>query len=228
MVHKLFKKLFKNKKEETLEDQREEKEGADVRETNKPKKNKSPSRIRRNWIRSQKYWEAKRTARDDQTSIQHSTNTNEDQLTSQKPPPDAQSNKASPNIQEPSPDIQPNKATPSIALVYENLEINMRLSRLEEASILTTALRHLVRTTHENGRKITFPVPEAVDRIQLKCANIPTDPVELRSLVDKVYKRRKEPIDMEELYCQFVITHGRIAYDSTQKWPMCHIHIRQP
>lgn len=216
MASKLIKKLFKNKKMPiTIEHQEVEPGKAYVSEPDKPKKGKSPSRIRRNWIRAQRYWEAKRNARDTQApEMQLQIHTPEyDQPTPPTPlgpPQDEQ------------------RASQNIALMYENLEVNMRLSRLEEALILTTALRHLVRTTHSNGKKITFPVPEAVDRIQLKCANIPTDPVELRSLIDQVYKRRNEPFDIEELYAQFVMTHGRIAFDSTQQWPLCHIHIRQP
>ncbi|KAK9701512.1 hypothetical protein QE152_g30575 [Popillia japonica] len=66
--------------------------------------------------------------------------------------------------------------------IYQHLEISMRLSRLEEVSLLTTALRHITRTTHEKGHTIMFPSPEAVDRIQLKSHGLPTRACELLDL----------------------------------------------
>ncbi|CAG9825820.1 unnamed protein product [Phaedon cochleariae] len=84
--------------------------------------------------------------------------------------------------------------------IYDNMEVNMQLSRLEEAKILTTALRHYVRNKHIKGNKITFLVPGAVDRIQLKCHNIPTDVTELERLLKQVFDRRNEVLDLEELY----------------------------
>lgn len=112
--------------------------------------------------------------------------------------------------------------------LYRNIEHNMRLSRLEEAHTLITALRHLVRTMHPKGRKITYSVPEAVDRIQLKSSNIPTDPLQLKSLVDEVFKRRDETYSLDELYEQDVMSHGRITFDPAAKWPASHIHTRHP
>uniref|UniRef100_A0A6P7GZU5 Uncharacterized protein LOC114348521 n=1 Tax=Diabrotica virgifera virgifera TaxID=50390 RepID=A0A6P7GZU5_DIAVI len=108
------------------------------------------------------------------------------------------------------------------------MEVNMRLSRLEEATILVAALRHIVRKLHQRGDKITFPVPDAVDRIQLKCLNIPTNADELLPLLKQVFSRRGEVFDLEELYSDFVKTYGRIATDYTQKWPMSQIHTRHP
>ncbi|KAG5870368.1 hypothetical protein JTB14_016135 [Gonioctena quinquepunctata] len=104
----------------------------------------------------------------------------------------------------------------------------MKLSRLEEPKILITALRHYVRHKHTKGDKVTFPVPGAVDRIQLKCYNIPTEVDELEGLLKQVFSRRNEVLDLEELYRDFALTHGRIAFDHTKSWPLCHIHLRSP
>lgn len=117
---------------------------------------------------------------------------------------------------------------PDPAIIYRDIEISARLSRLEEAPTLTLALRHLVRTCHPRGSTVTFPVPEAVDRIQLRCHNLPTNPDELQPLVEKVFSRRDEPLDLDELYKQFVMTHGHTAFDHTQKWPVSHVHTRHP
>lgn len=127
---------------------------------------------------------------------------------------------------------QENEATCSkekpIPTLYENIEYSMRLSRLEEPKILMLALRHFVRKAHPNGKNVAFPVPEAFDRIQLKCANLPTDVGELKELLLKVHYRRNEVLDIEDLYSDFVKTHGRITYDFTQKWPQSHIFTRHP
>lgn len=112
--------------------------------------------------------------------------------------------------------------------IYQKIEIDMRLSRLEDPSILITALRHITRKNHINGNKIAFPVPEAVDRVSLRCHSLPTAPEELRNLVENVFARRNEILDMEETYANFVLTHGRMAFDSSQKWPHCHIMVRHP
>lgn len=113
-------------------------------------------------------------------------------------------------------------------LFYNTIEDSMRLARLEDAAVLITALRHLIRKTHPNGDRITFPVPEAVDRIQLGKVGVPTDPAELHELLKTVFKRRKETLNIEELYNDFVKTHGRLAFDMSKKWPESHIHTRHP
>lgn len=120
------------------------------------------------------------------------------------------------------------KVTETSTFSYESVEYDMRLTRLEEPKLLTTALRHLIRTSHPKGGYITFPVPEAVDRIQLKCACLPTDAVQLKELTERVFQRREETLDLENLYNDFVKTHGRNTHDFTQKWPMSHIHTRHP
>lgn len=111
---------------------------------------------------------------------------------------------------------------------YENTEISMKLARLEDPKTLIMALRHIVRKTHPNGNKITFPVPDAVDRLQLKCQCLPTEETELLDLLKQVYKRRDEELDINEVYRDFVMTHGRITVDFTQKWPNSHLHTRHP
>lgn len=109
---------------------------------------------------------------------------------------------------------------------YALTENGMRMSRLEESKQLITALRHLVRTLHEGGKQIAFPTPEAVDRIQLKCSNIPTCPEELLSLVLRVFARRQEPFDLDGIYKDFVKSHGRLVFDSRQQWPQCYAVVR--
>lgn len=120
------------------------------------------------------------------------------------------------------------KDTPNPNIIYKNLEHNMKLSRLEEPTTLTLALRHITRQLHPNGGRITFPVPASVDKIQLRCNNLPTEGKELLNLVEQVFKRRQEDLDIEELYKDFVKTHGRITIDPKQQWPQSHIHTRHP
>ena len=108
--------------------------------------------------------------------------------------------------------------------VYDNIENSMRLSRLEERNNLTTALRHIVRHLHPKGQSITFGSPEAVDRLELRTVNLPTDPKILFNLIQQVYKRREEEIILEQLYVDFVKSHGRITLDSRKEWPNSHVH----
>lgn len=112
--------------------------------------------------------------------------------------------------------------------IYKNFEINMQLSRLEEERTLTTALRHVIRNTHLKGKTITFPTIEAVDRIQLRTCNLPTDAIKLKELIDLVFKRREEICDTDEIYRQFVMTYGRITLDPKQSWPNNQLHTRHP
>ncbi|KAK9747523.1 hypothetical protein QE152_g5282 [Popillia japonica] len=104
----------------------------------------------------------------------------------------------------------------------------MSLRRLEEVPILTAALRQVVRNSHPNGRSITFPCPEAVDRITLKSTGIPTEHEELLELLQRAFERRDETLDLQETYNDFVRTHGRLAFDHTQKCPHSAIHTRHP
>ena len=104
----------------------------------------------------------------------------------------------------------------------------MRLSRLEEKSILTTAMRHVVRHLHQRRNKITFNSPEAADRIDLKSSNLPTEPKELRELILKVFQRRGEEFLLNQVYQDFVKSHGRIDFDSRKEWPLCHVHTYRP
>lgn len=112
--------------------------------------------------------------------------------------------------------------------IYENFELKLRLSRLEDEKLLTTALKHLVRHLHPKGETITFPTLEEVDKITLKSSNLPTNPIDLKKLVDQVFDRRDEQYDLETTYKQFAKIHGRITYDPKQSWPGCQIHSRHP
>lgn len=112
--------------------------------------------------------------------------------------------------------------------LYVNFEEKLRLSRLEEFANLNIAVRHVTRHLHPKGEKITFPVPEAMDRLQLRSVNLPTDPNCLKDLLEKAFIRRGEWMDMEELYRDLVMAHGRIAIDIKQKWPLSHVHTYHP
>jgi hypothetical protein len=111
---------------------------------------------------------------------------------------------------------------------YKALEETYKLSRIEEVGNLTTALRHLTRHQHPKGNKICFPVPEAVDILQLHCANLPSNPEELGRLVTKVYERRGAHLDRESLYRDYVMAHGRLAMNTTKQFPNCYYQTRQP
>ncbi|KAK9701496.1 hypothetical protein QE152_g30585 [Popillia japonica] len=140
----------------------------------------------------------------------------------------------------------------NITNIYNGIEMSMRLRRLEDVPILTAALRQLIRTLHPKGDTITFPCPEAVDRIHLKSNGLPTESAELHELLklaferrDEVnglptesaelhellklaFERRDEVLDLEKTYSDFAKTHGRIAFDPTQKWPQSVVHTRHP
>jgi len=103
-----------------------------------------------------------------------------------------------------------------------------KLSILEDPQILVVALRHLVRNLQDEGERITFPIPNAVDRITLKRNNIPTDPGELLLLVDEVFERRAEYLDLNEVHRDFVKAHGRAVLDLRESWPRCYAHTRHP
>ena len=96
--------------------------------------------------------------------------------------------------------------------LYSNMESAMKLSRLEDPSILTVALRHITRTNHEKGINVSFPQIEAIDRITLKSNNLPTKPEDLLLLIKKVFARREEKLDLQQIYKQFVRAHGRIVF----------------
>lgn len=110
--------------------------------------------------------------------------------------------------------------------VYDEFELMLKLSRLEERDTHLAALRHLVRKVHENGEKITFPIPDAVDRMDLRTKNLPTETTELKRLMEAAYNRRGETFDIDEVYKDFVLSYGRIAFDASQAFPHCYVHIR--
>lgn len=112
--------------------------------------------------------------------------------------------------------------------IYANCHHSMQLARLEEPSVLTTALRHLVRIGHPNGGRITFPVMEAVDRIYLKTMSLPTSHGELQGLVFEVFHRRGEIFNIDDIYKQAVRAHGRTEFDPRKPSPECYIHTYTP
>lgn len=111
---------------------------------------------------------------------------------------------------------------------YNKIELNMKLCRLEEERNLLIALRHLVRLLHEGGRQIAFPLPEAVDKIQLRCSNLPTEPQELMNLLTQVFERRNETLNLNETYRDFMRSYGRVILDPKQQWPHCHSLVKYP
>lgn len=116
----------------------------------------------------------------------------------------------------------------NITNIYNGIEMSMRLRRLEDVPILTAALRQLIRTLHPKGDTVTFPCPEAVDRIHLKSNGLPTKSAELHELLKLAFERRGEVLNLEKTYSDFAKTHGRIAFDPTQKWPQSAVHTRHP
>ena len=114
------------------------------------------------------------------------------------------------------------------AQLYSSLEETYRLSRLEEPRITEMALRHLIRHLHPNGKSITFRETEAADRLHLKCVNLPKNPTELKAQVFKVFERRGEPLDLDEVYGDLARNCGRTTTDFTQPWPRCYAHVRHP
>lgn len=65
------------------------------------------------------------------------------------------------------------------------------LTVLEEPQTLTAALKRLVRKLHDDGGRIKFPVPDAVDEITLKRHDPTIDPKDLIELVDQVFESFK-------------------------------------
>ena len=51
---------------------------------------------------------------------------------------------------------------------YDIEETKYKLAILVNPKTLTVALRHVIRKLHVDGDRITFPIPDAVDRIMLK------------------------------------------------------------
>ena len=112
--------------------------------------------------------------------------------------------------------------------VYKNIEGAMQLAKLEDPQMLLVAVRHIIRNNHEKGSTISFPQIEAVDRIHLKSNNLPTEPKEILNLVKKVFARRQEILNLDQIYEQFVRAHGRTIVDFKQPWPACNVHTHQP
>jgi len=113
-------------------------------------------------------------------------------------------------------------------LLYSDMEDAMSLCRLEEPRTTMAALRYIVRTRHPKGRTITFPVPEAADDLYLGTQGLPSDAEELESLLKRAFARRNRSFDLNSVYRDFVMAHGRMAMDYSKTWPQSRIHIRDP
>ncbi|XP_049841606.1 uncharacterized protein LOC126291914 [Schistocerca gregaria] len=109
---------------------------------------------------------------------------------------------------------------------YTICEETLRLSRLEEPTVLNMSLKRLVRVGHPRGEKITFPALEDADCIQLAPLNIPTDFEKLRDLVSKLYIRRGREFDINKTYKNMVKMYSRIGFDPAQVWPDSHFYTR--
>jgi len=110
---------------------------------------------------------------------------------------------------------------------YADLHLNYNLSKLEEPQMLTAALRIVVRNIHLQGKSITFPIIEEVNKISLRANGITTDPEDLLKLIDKVFEIRKESFQMNNVYRQFVMAYGRNVFNLVEKFPACYVHTRQ-
>lgn len=62
-----------------------------------------------------------------------------------------------------------------------------------------------MRNIDQQGKTITFPTIEEVDKINLRANAIITDPQDLLTLIDKVFERRKKSFLMNNAYKQFVM-----------------------
>lgn len=113
-------------------------------------------------------------------------------------------------------------------LNYDDLEENLRLSRLENKDIFQTAQRHVVRLTHPKGHTICFPNTEQTDRMLLRAENLPTDPRELCNLLRKACTRRAEGLDVERIYKDLARAHGRVYFDPQQSGHKCFVFTKYP
>lgn len=109
---------------------------------------------------------------------------------------------------------------------YAMMEDATRLCRLEEPKNFLAALRLLVRQQHPSGNRVLFPVPEIMDRLQLRCDCLPTEAAELRGIIERVLLRRHEKFDIEAVYQDFVKSHGRCAFEPSRPWPECYAVVR--
>jgi len=79
------------------------------------------------------------------------------------------------------------------------MNLNYNLAKLEEPQMLTAALRVVVRNLHHYGKTIIFPIIKEGDKINLRANGITTDPQDLLSLNDKVFERREESFEMNNV-----------------------------
>ncbi|XP_049834646.1 uncharacterized protein LOC126278522 [Schistocerca gregaria] len=93
--------------------------------------------------------------------------------------------------------------------VYEGRDDHYRLTRLEEAHILTAALSHILRHLY-SGEDIRWPHPEAVTRMILASNSLPaSDLPALKTLVEKAFETRSVELNWDEQSEEFARTYGR-------------------
>lgn len=114
------------------------------------------------------------------------------------------------------------------ATIYNELESNLRMSRLENKDTFQTALRLVIRCGYPNGDKICFPTTEQTDRMVLRSQNLPTDHKDLLRLLGEACLRRNEGLDLKNVYKDFVKAHGRVYFDPKETAPKCFAYIKYP
>lgn len=114
------------------------------------------------------------------------------------------------------------------AVTYRALEETYQLSRIEESGNLDMALRHITRNLHPNGESICYKMSEDHDIMQLLCVNLPDDPEELLTLVERAYARRGRTLNRERVYRNHVRANGRVALDIKKQFPDCYYKTWQP
>lgn len=97
--------------------------------------------------------------------------------------------------------------------LYEEIERNAAIRRLEEVPTLAASMRHTVRHLCKKGDSICYKTQEAIDRMQIKTAGLPTEPLKLWDVITDAYKRRDEEISLNQIYEDLVKVHGRRAFD---------------
>lgn len=114
------------------------------------------------------------------------------------------------------------KTSASSPDIYGEFEDVMKLSRLEEPLLRISALRLLSRNLHPDGRRITFPVPAAIDELNLRSVGLPIDSQELLALTKRAFLRRGVPFSLNSITEDFAAAHGKITFDHSKPWPSCY------
>lgn len=113
-------------------------------------------------------------------------------------------------------------ADPDPSSIYTTLEGQHRLARLEEPKLLEAAMTIVVRNKHSSGKRIRWPKPQAITRMELASNGVPADPDELETMVEAAFKRRNLDLDWDEVAADFGRAHGMIAFNPTVNFPDCY------